>query len=193
MHLSNRLLSSLTLFQFVSNHVMRVKAQKPTERGKQTAWTDPGLVDEIPGAGPPIPLSPDLPFAVAFATDPGPINVLDACWPGFTIPIGTRGCEHIDSFGLPFGGVVARIGRGLSTLHIIGTGPSAAAKSTSVCPYIVGLWGIAAVVAVAVLVEEVVIEEEEGAEASTTPCGSHQRDVDEVGHSDLHVAVAGEG
>ena len=35
---------------------------------------------------------------------------------------------------------------------------------------------------------------EEGVEASTTPCGSHRRDVDgEVGRSDLHVAVAGEG
>ena len=50
-----------------------------------------------------------------------------------------------------------------------------------------------AVVAVAVLAEEVVIEEE-GTEALTTPCRSHQRDVDEeVGHSDLHVAVVGEG
>jgi len=48
-----------------------------------------------------------------------------------------------------------------------------------------------AVVAVTVLAEEVVIEE--GTEALTTPCRSHQRDVDEeVGHSDLHVAVVGE-
>jgi len=52
--------------------------------------------------------------------------------------------------------------------------------------------GIATIVAVAVLAKEVVIEEE-GAEASTTPCRSHQRDVDEVDRSDLYVAVAGEG
>jgi hypothetical protein len=68
-----------------------------------------------------------------------PINILGTCWPGFTIAIGTRGCEPIiDGFRLTFGGAVAQIGGGESTLHIIGTGPSAAAKSTSVRPYIVG-------------------------------------------------------
>ena len=39
MHLSNRLLSSLTLFRSCSNRVRRVKAQKPTERGE---WVQPG-------------------------------------------------------------------------------------------------------------------------------------------------------
>ena len=54
---------------------------------------------------------------------------------------------------------------------------------------------MAVAVAVAVLVEEgFVIEEEGGVEASITPCGSHQRDVDEeVGRSDPFVAVAVEG
>jgi len=113
-----------------------------------TAWTDPGLVNEIPGAGPPVPLSPDPPFAVAFATDLGPIDILGACYPGFTTAIGTRDCKpSIDGFGLPFRSAAARIGGGGSTLHVIGTGPSAAAKSTSVRPYIV----VAAIVAMAVL------------------------------------------
>ena len=54
---------------------------------------------------------------------------------------------------------------------------------------------MAVAVAVAVLVEEgFVTEEEADVEASTTPYESHQRDVDEeVGRSDPFVAVAGEG
>jgi hypothetical protein len=50
----------------------------------------------------------------------------------------------------------------------------------------------AAVTAAAVLVEEGgVIEEETGTEASKTPRGTRQRDVDEpVGRSDLYAAVA---
>ena len=53
--------------------------------------------------------------------------------------------------------------------------------------------GAVAVVAAA-LVEEGFVTEEADAEALTTPCGSHQRDVDEeVGRSDPFVAVANEG
>jgi hypothetical protein len=98
--------------------------------GAGTAQTDPGLVDKILGAGPPVSFYPDPPFGVAFAfEDPGRIDILRACWPGLTIAIGTRGCEPIiDGFGLPFGGAVVRIGGGGSTLHIIGTGLSAALK-----------------------------------------------------------------
>ena len=53
---------------------------------------------------------------------------------------------------------------------------------------------MAVAVAVAVLAEEGFVIEEGGVEASITPCGSHQRDVDEeVGRSDPFVAVAVEG
>jgi hypothetical protein len=124
-----------------------------------TAWTDPGLVDRVPGAGPPVPFSPDPPFVAAFAfkaMDPGPIDILRACGPGFTIAIGTRGCEPImGPFGLPFGGAVARIGGGGSTLHIMGTGPLAVPNRPLSARISLDRGGIVAiVVAVAVLVEE---------------------------------------
>lgn len=110
--------------------------------GAGTTWTDPGLVTKIPGAG--LSFSSDPPIVLVFgfafrAIEPGPIDILRACWPGFTIMLGTRGGEPIiDAFEVAFGGAVARICGGGSTLHIMGTGPSAALKSTSVRPYIVG-------------------------------------------------------
>ena len=121
--------------------VVQAEVDETEGAGVGTVWTD-GLVDRVPGAGLPVPFSPDPPFEVAFAfkaMDPGPIDILCACWLGFAITIGTRGCEPIiDPLGLPFGGAVARIGGGGSTLHIIGTGPLAVPRSTSVRPYIVG-------------------------------------------------------
>jgi hypothetical protein len=62
--------------------------------GADTTCTDPDLVIKIPRVRPaPVPCSRDPPFTFGFsfkAIDPGPIDILRACWPGFTIIIDTR-------------------------------------------------------------------------------------------------------